>query len=249
MRIKFTLVSQKKIVLKTGYSEVLQAVIYGLLDKLSGDWLHEEGFEHKKRFFKLFCYSEILEKGKYNGKTREFHYPSQINFLISSPIDWILEQIAKNGIMKTEINLGGNIVQLSSIEVTQPPKQIEGKTRITALTPIEVHSTLEKKDGTKKTYYYSPKEKEFSSLINENLKKKWKACYKEECNKNIKIYPVNIIYNKEKIRNFKGTIIKGWTGHYYLEGDTELIKFALDTGLGSRNSAGFGMVEVVGRRY
>lgn len=247
MRIKLKLNSQRNIVLKTGYAVSMQAVIYSLFNKSSADWLHENGFILRNRSFKLFCFSDILEKGKYNSNTREFIYPSQISFYISSPINWILEQIAQNSI-KNEIKLGNNSVQLSSIEIEPIKKINEVRTRINTLTPIEVHSTLEKKDGTKKTYYYSPMENEFSEFINNNLKKKWELCFKEKCDGNIKIYPVNPKYNKEKIRKFKGTIIKGWSGHFYLEGDSELIQLAFDTGLGSRNSAGFGMINIVEKK-
>ncbi len=245
MRLKITLLATKSIVLKPGYSYQVHSLIYNLLDKVSANWLHDEGFERKNRFFKLFTFSEILEKYKHNKEKNLFYFPNQVNFYISSPVDWILEQIAKNGIMKENIMLGSNKVQISGIQVLEKEKITENTVRINAITPIEVHSTLEKKDGTKKTYYYSPNEKEFSSLINENLKKKWEICYKQPCTYNVEISPVNIKYCKEKIRNFKGTIIKGYTGHYFLKGDIPLIELAFDTGLGSRNSAGFGMVELV----
>lgn len=44
---------------------------------------------------------------------------------------------------------------------------------------------------------------------------------------------------------FKGTVIKGWTGLYELSLPEPLFQIAYDTGLGSKNSQGFGMVEVV----
>lgn len=43
------------------------------------------------------------------------------------------------------------------------------------------------------------------------------------------------------------TLIKGWVGRYKLSGDKELLKFALNTGLGGRNTQGFGMIEIVGK--
>ncbi|RKX92249.1 MAG: CRISPR-associated endoribonuclease Cas6, partial [Spirochaetes bacterium] len=43
-----------------------------------------------------------------------------------------------------------------------------------------------------------------------------------------------------------GTIIKGWTGTFVLNGNRKILKLAYYTGLGSKNSQGFGMFEVVG---
>ncbi|KHE90832.1 MAG: hypothetical protein K8F52_04850 [Candidatus Scalindua rubra] len=64
----------------------------------------------------------------------------------------------------------------------------------------------------------------------------------------LKLNLCRLKYCRERIRDFKGTVIKGWTGHFRLEGKPELLQFALDTGLGSRNSAGFGFIEKVGKR-
>lgn len=103
------------------------------------------------------------------------------------------------------------------------------KIRVNALTLIETHSTLLKGDGEKKTYYYYPSESEYSELINGNLRKKWMAYY------------------RERIRSFKGTVIKGRTGHFRLEGEPKFLQFALAAGLGSGNSVGFGFIEKVRR--
>jgi len=40
-------------------------------------------------------------------------------------------------------------------------------------------------------------------------------------------------------------LIKGWKGRYILEGDPQLIRFGYDAGLGSRNSQGYGIFEVM----
>jgi CRISPR-associated endoribonuclease Cas6 len=249
MRLKITLLSNKNIVLEPGYGYQLHSLIYNLLDKVSANLLHDKGFELKNRFFKLFTFSEILETYNHDKEQNLFFFPNQVNFYISSPVDWILEQIAKNGIMKEGITLGNNKTQISAMQVLPKQQITANKIKIKALTPIEVHSTLEKKDGSKKTYYYSPAENEFSQLINENLRKKWEVYHKQPCLYNIRISPVNIRHCKEKIRKFKGTVIKGYQGHYFLEGDAPLLELAFDTGLGSRNSAGFGMIEMIGKRY
>ncbi len=245
MKIKVTLSAKKNIILKKGYNYQIHSLIYNLLDKLSANWLHNEGFENKNRFFKLFTFSEILEKYKHDKKKDIFIFPNRINFYIASPINWILEQIAKNSILKTNTSLGNNKVNIIAVEILPEIKITNKKIRINAITPIEIHSTLFKQDGTKKTYYYSPQEKEFSQLINNNLKTKWEICNKQRCIYNVKIYPVNIKYCKPYTRNFKGISITGYKGHYYLEGDIQLLSLAFDTGLGSRNSAGFGMIEEI----
>jgi len=77
----------------------------------------------------------------------------------------------------------------------------------------------------KKTYFYSLFEQEFSKLLKENLKKKYKALYnpkdysldKSEPNGlSFSIKPIGISSKHQKIVEYKGTIIKGWMGKYKL---------------------------------
>ncbi|MFV1974909.1 MAG: CRISPR-associated endoribonuclease Cas6, partial [Candidatus Scalindua sp.] len=184
----------------------------------------------------------------YHQQNKMFTFPHAVSFYVSSPVGWILEQVAKNTVLSEQLMFGQNAMSISSVEIIKDDEVTGNKIRINALTPIETHSTLLKGDGSKKTYYYSPSESEYSELINENLRKKWAAYYKESCPYNIKTEPVQMKYCRERIRTFKGTVIKGWTGHFRLEGEPEFLQFALAAGLGSRNSSGFGFIELVEKR-
>ena len=245
MKLRISLVSEKPVFIKMEYKSALQALVYSMLDKPYAEWLHDKGFTYEKRTFKLFAFTRFLERYRFIKEKNEFQFPKEVSFYISSPVHKILEQVAKNFVLSTKVDVAGNSMVVSAIEVL-PSEDMESKRiRINALEPIEVHSTLTKGDGTKKTYYYSPREQEFSELINKNIKKKWYALHHQECPYDLKIEPVNMKYCKERVQTFKNTVIKGWTGHFRLEGDTEILKFALDTGIGSSNSAGYGIIEVV----
>ncbi|MDY0360446.1 MAG: CRISPR-associated endoribonuclease Cas6 [Desulforegulaceae bacterium] len=245
MKLKISLQSDKLIKVPFGFSEYLQALVYNFLDRVSSEWLHETGFKYEKRTFKFFTFSSFLEKPEIIKKEKVFIFPDSVSFIISSPVDWIIKQVAQNIVISEKVRIGKNNLNVSGVEIIPDEKIEESKVRINALTPIEVHSTLEKKDGEKKTYYYSPSEKEFSEIVNNNLKKKWKALFDEDCLYDLKIEPVRIQFCKEQIRVFKKTVIKGYSGHYFIEGEPRFLEFAISAGLGSRNSGGFGMVEVV----
>ena len=244
MRIKICLKSENNIVLPFGYFSTIQGLIYSLLDKIKSEWLHQEGFKYEKRSFKLFVFSEIIERAKTDTKSRKFIFPDAISFYFSTPVDWIIEQFAKNLIFDEKIKLGENVVSLYSIETLKIPQLENNKIKIKALSPIEIHSTLKKEDGSSKTYYYSPFEREFSDLINKNLKKKWQAFYNKPCKYTISIFPVNSKSCRQIVTKEKGTVIKGWKGTFFIDGDKQLIKFAFDVGLGNRNSLGFGMIHI-----
>ncbi len=60
---------------------------------------------------------------------------------------------------------------LSSVQVEAVPEYKE-KIYVKTLSPITVYSTLNTSDGRKKTYYYSPFEREFEELVIKNLQTK-----------------------------------------------------------------------------
>ena len=237
--------SYNKIELPTGFSSYLQSIVYNFLDRVSAEWLHEKGFKFEKRSFKLFTFSSLHEKPKYLKEIKQFLFPNEVSFTISTPVNWVIEQLVKNIVMSEKVMLGNNITFVISVETIEDKKITNNKIRVKTVNPIEVHSTLMKADGAKKTYYYSPVESEFQDLINKNLQKKWTAFYQKDCPYNINISPVNMDLCKENTRIFKNIIIKGWTGHFWIEGEPEFLNFGLMTGLGSRNSQGFGMIDLV----
>lgn len=96
---------------------------------------------------------------------------------------------------------------------------------IKMLSPVTIYSTLLTLDGKKKTYYYNPKESEFSDLIAKNVYKKYIAFYQiEPQDPNFKIAQQSESRLEEKKIKYKSFIIKGWMGKFKLTASKELLK-------------------------
>lgn len=245
MKLKISFHSNRPVSVPFGFTRYLQGLIYEFLDRISAQWLHENGFEYENRRFKLFTYSSFLERAAVDKRNKIFTFPCQVSFIISSPVDWLIEQVAKNIVISETVRIGSNNMAVSGLEIIPSEKIEKTRVRVNAVSPIEVHTTFEVDSGSKKTYFYSPSEPEFGQLINKNLQKKWASFYNEDCLYNISIEPVRLNLCKEQVRTFKDTVIKGYSGHYFIEGEPRFLEFGISCGLGSRNSGGFGMVEVV----
>jgi CRISPR-associated endoribonuclease Cas6 len=168
-----------------------------------------------------------------------FHPP--IKVCISSPIERFLSELINQLVKNSKLQLLGNELQVTSIEIPRSPA-LGDEAVFYTLSPITVYSTLYTAEGKKKTYYYSPYEEEFSQLASINLARKYKAYKGEEMHGDVGITPLG--RPKESIVLFKGTVIKAWAGRFKIKGDKRLIEMAYEAGIGSKNSAGFGMVEV-----
>lgn len=245
MRITILLGSKGKVILPISHNEIIQGFIYRNIDEDLAAHIHNRGFIYERRRFRLFTFSRLLGRGRI--EERYFKIPPPIKLVVSSPYNEMVQNLGETLLKKSKVKLGDNEVYVESIEVGFAPEIVEGFINIRMLSPVTVYSTLKKMDGEKKTYYYNPKEEEFSELIRKNLIKKYKAFYQKlPLNQELNIEPIKVTLKDEKIVIYKGIIIKGWMGRYRLSGDKELLKLAYDAGLGAKNSQGFGCFEIEG---
>lgn len=231
-----------KITLPLHYNYLLQGFIYRNLSKSLSSSLHQKGSIIGKRKFKLFTFSRI--SGRFKREGDEITFKGPLNFWLSSPMVKLLESLASHLIKKSKVKLGSSYLHLTGIEVGFIP-EIKKEMLIKTLSPITVYSTLKNPEGKKKTYYYSPFEQEFSKLIKENLYKKYLLIHKRAPEDlQFSISPERVSKRNQHILFYKGTVIKAWSGIYRIQGSEELIRIGYDTGLGSKNSQGFGMIEI-----
>ncbi|MCX8058640.1 MAG: CRISPR-associated endoribonuclease Cas6 [Spirochaetes bacterium] len=148
-----------------------------------------------------------------------------------------------NNILNSKIKLGNN--ELDVNEATVIPIEVDkDEILIETLSPIVTYSILFKHDGSKYTIYFKPGEKEFNSQINLNLLNKYKAFYnKLDIEKEIKIKSFSKI--RENIIEYKGFLIKGYSGIFNIVGSKKLLEFGIATGFGEKNSMGFGCVKLL----
>lgn len=244
MRITICLASEKQVILPFEHNQLLQGAIYHHLPPESATRLHDEGFLHRKRKFKLFTFSKLLSSPHVDSRSRHFIFSKSIKFVIASPLDWFMQELAENMIKQEFVVLGQNRLRPESVSIHMP-RSFSERVKITMLSPITVYSTLQKVDGRKKTYYFSPFEPEFSEQIEANVKKKYEILYSKACDYPLTITPLFSGNKNERILTYKNFIIKAWGGNYELKGRPELIDVAYNTGLGAKNSQGFGCFEMI----
>src|SRR5208337_4286679 len=122
---------------------------------------------------KFFSFSGILERGFYDNNEKTFYFPQTVSFFINSPLEWIITQLAENLIRSENVELGENLLRVSSITVTKQKKIQTGAVRVKCITPIVNYSSFTTPEGKRKTHFYNPFETEFSELTEKNLQKKW----------------------------------------------------------------------------
>ncbi|MBC7093281.1 CRISPR-associated endoribonuclease Cas6 [Candidatus Bipolaricaulota bacterium] len=228
------------------YNSEIQGFIYRNLDRAISDWVHNEGVPLGKRRFRFFTFSRLLGKYRIEGERIEFTGPVQVH--IGSVHEQILESLVKHLLMEEVVWLGKERCELLRVEVEETPK-IGGPVLVRTLSPITVYSTLIGGDGRKKTYYYTPMEKDWEEQLLASLRRKAQALgWGEKQLASLggaHIRPVRVGKQDLRIVKYRETVIKAWTGIYEVALPEPFFLLAYDSGLGSKNSQGFGMVEVV----
>lgn len=243
MRLRLAFVAQEGLcVLPIHYNRLLQGFLYRHLDPQRATSLHDEGYLEGGRRLKLFVFSRLL--GRSVVRDGCIAFPDGFAVMVASPDAGFLESLALHLMDAQQITLGGNRLRLTAVEVA-PETPYQCPVLLQALSPIAVYSTLRRADGKRKTYYYSPHEREFSELMIRNLQRKWRAYHGSEVSVHgAYVKPYRVSMRNQHIALYQNTVIKGWSGLYEACLPEPLFRMALDAGLGSKNSQGFGCVTV-----
>jgi CRISPR-associated endoribonuclease Cas6 len=251
MRLKICLTAEDgpRITLPIQYNHLLQGLIYTNLDRALSEWLHEEGHAYEQRRFKLFTFSRLFGRGRVERGKITFDGP--IHFHLGAVDTEILGSLAEHLLKRPGVHLAGKPCRISEVAVEPVPEvDFDRPVRVKTLSPVTAYSTLSTPDGRKKTYYYSPREDEWSESLVANIRRKAQALgWAADVEKDLKgswVRPRRVRVQDQKVMKFKGTVIKGWTGVYEVNLPEPYFWLAYDSGLGSKNGQGFGMVRVVG---
>lgn len=243
MKYKISFHLEHPLELPSSYNHVLQGALYNWLnDDNYQMFLHDTGYIKENRQFKLFCYSKIYGEYKINHREHLITFDHDIYFYISSYDTKFISYLGENVISQQPLNLKGRLLLPTSFETIEEDYGTE--CIVQTLSPITIYSTMTNLQGEKRVYYYSPYEKEFSELIRKNLLHKYEAYHGESpAGQDFCIEPAN--YNcKESVLFYKSIVIKAWNGRFHIKGSKELMDVAINCGLGSKNSQGFGCIIV-----
>lgn len=238
MQLLITL-RKEQIRLPIATSEVLQGLIYHAIssDKDYSTKVHDEGLTSSNRSFKAFTFGEL--KGKYEIEGKEIIYLSAVSLEVRSEDAYLIQLLFEYFSNNKLVKLGYNEVEVVSVELKNEVI-FDDEVRIRTLSPITVYAT----DESGHTLYFSPYESEFYSAVVANVCRKWQSYYGTDDGFDFSITPGGSKFIKRATR-YKNTFITAWHGKFLLQGSPKVLSFLYNTGLGSKNSQGFGMFEVV----
>ncbi|WP_339063936.1 hypothetical protein [Tepidibacillus marianensis] len=131
------------------YQQILQGFIYrSIYDENLSAFLHDKGFVHNKRTFKLFTYSRLEGVYQIDNQRKRIIFLETVIFKISSIIPQFVEDIATSLLTSESLHLNGQPIQLE--ELLYDNSMIDSSSyKISMISPLTVYSTYENDEGKK----------------------------------------------------------------------------------------------------
>jgi CRISPR-associated endoribonuclease Cas6 len=194
------------------------------LQKLTSKW----------KTYNFFTFSRIF--GKFLKKEKGFLYFSPyFSVYFASPVDFELSPLRNRLIFEENLSLGENPIDVLSVDrvfVKIPDEVLTVKT----LSPVIVYKKNPQSGGLE---FLNPSEKDFFKILKENLNRKYFLWNRKPLEENVEIQPIEV--KPQKIF-LKGQALEAYRGLFKISAPKEVLKFIFETGLGGKNTEGFGMV-------
>lgn len=255
MRFELTLQSnpyERGRTLPINYQYELSSWIYKVLnegDPIFSAWLHSQGYKTKEKPFRLFTFSRLfIDKIKVRGD-RLLMLSDKARLIISFLPDEIITPFIIGLFKDRHLVLGDSFTQVAfDVTAVENLKPLEFQEQMTFSTISPLFVDCERTDSRNKMHL-SPEAENYSLLISNNLKEKYRAFNQNEPNSGWDDIKLTLIgAAKPKTITIKSgtpqeTQIKAYEYKFKITGAPELIKIGYYGGFGGLNSQGFGCVE------
>lgn len=233
------------------YQYAASALIYRILSNSESgfsEWLHQNGFKDDKRRFKLFTFSRL--------SVPRYTIDSSFLKILCDTIEWYISFLPERstqefvqGLFKEQsFELGDRRAKIrfrvQGVEILPSPVLKESM-EFETLSPACI--VRQENDGSEK--YISPDHPDATDIVKLNLLNKYRAFYGHD-------FPISdfpfILRTLNEPRSSLVTIkegtpqeskIRGFMCKFNLIAPVELMKIVYETGVGSKNSQGFGFIQ------
>ena len=222
--------------LPIAYQQLTQGALYAAW-RGSYPQLHDDGFDGGGQIFRLFTFGPL--EGRYRVQGSEINFTGLVRLEVRSPVDDLLYALGKSLTESGALRLGRCVLPLRDLH-SEDHYLFTSPLPVRMVSPLTLHKSLS--DG--KTLFLSPDDDAFAAQLAANTAHKLAACHCT-ADPSITLYAAGTSLPHKRVTQFKGIYLTGWEGDFLLEGASETLCLLYQTGLGDRNSQGFGMFRLL----
>lgn len=235
MQISLVLTPYEPLKIPLNYNYQLQSAVYSKLKEVgASDFWHDCGFGEKE-IFKFFVLGPLL--GSYKIEDKKIIFSDEIAFEIRSPFYEFCDDIQRSIELNPTIKLFNQELAVSGAFLNN--RHINSDTAIfKTRSPIMVSEQT----MAQKTVFIRPGSPEFIYRLQENFYKKYKAAFDSQPPE-LKIELME--KGKKVVTQYKEIWLTGYHCTLKITGPNHALEFIYNTGLGERNSQGFGLMDII----
>lgn len=219
------------------YRHLVQGWLYSMFPMDGyGKFMHDEGYSAGNRKFKLFVFSDLI--GPYKVQENKICFTSGCTLHIASQSEEFIHHLYRFIQKNSLAMIGCAKLEVASMQLSELPYFRDTKTvTIRTQSPVTAYTTLDKR-----VTYYNPEEPEFENACLNNIERKIEAY-------SLGFAPLfrirKVISSKKRHMKFKNTFYIAYACTLQIEVDYATLALIWNTGLSAKNSAGFGMIEML----
>ena len=216
--------------------KILQGLAYNLMsyDSALSAEVHDRRFADKKAF-KFFGFTDFT--GRYYLSKNTLIYKNRFDWEIRSADDRIIEAAEQRILHDPVLTVNNEPCEVLSYEIKEK-RFFVNSTDFKMNTPIAVYHT----EPSGFVRYYNPFEREFFERLSKNIQNKYEMFFDKPLPGSVAV-ECNAPSDRDKcVTHYEESIITAWYGKYRVTAPPEVLDFIWHTGLGSKNSIGFGTV-------
>lgn len=235
MQISLILTPYEPLEIPLNYNYQLQSAIYSKLKEVgASDFWHDSGFGEKETF-KFFVFSPL--SGNYKIVDKKIIFQDKINLEIRSPFFEFCDDLQRSIELNPTIKIFNQVLHVSGAFFNN--RHINSDSVIfKTISPI----MLSEKTEAEKTVFIKPVSPDFVYRLQENFYKKYKAVFDGQPPE-LKIELLE--EGKKVVTRYKEIWLTGYHCTLKITGPDHALEFIYNTGLGERNSQGFGLMDII----
>lgn len=203
--------------LPIAYQQLTQGALYAAW-RGSYPQLHDEGFAGDGQTFRLFTFGPLE---------------------VRSPVEDLLYALGKSLTGAGALRLGRCVLPLRDLH-SEDHYWFAAPLPVRMVSPLTLHKSL----PGGKTLFLRPDDDAFAAQLIANTAHKLAAC-RSTADPSVTLCPMGTRLPRKRVTQFKGIYLTGWDGDFLLDGNPETLCLLYQTGLGDRNSQGFGMFRLL----
>ena len=205
--------------------------------------LHDMGYVYGKSNFKQFTFGPLKGNGVINTEDKTITLNDFFYLEVRSPDPVFCDTLSAFLNLNDFCNLSHHVVEIFDYSIFPCPILPED-INILMLSPIVIYHTVNQ-NGKNKTVYHNPLDENYGKYVNDNFQKKFYSAYQTKAPADIELTMLSVRKSDKYITKYDNTyFITGWKGKFNLKGDPFALQYLYETGIGSKNSQGFGMFKI-----